>query len=70
MSSLETIRDTLKRYQERMAAHQAGEDVDLLPVLQELAALSRNPPPDADPRLQHFLERQSYAKAWQYLQAD
>lgn len=69
MSSLETVHETLKRYQERIAAHQAGEDVDLLPVLQELAALSRNPPSDAHPRLQHFLERQSYAKALEFLEA-
>ena len=33
----------------------------------DLRAASANLPPDSDPRLRHFLERQSYVKALEWL---
>ncbi len=70
MPSLPTVKETLSLYRDMLAAKKSGQDVDLLPVLTQLADISKNPPQDADPRLRHFLESQSYTKAWEYLMAE
>jgi hypothetical protein len=68
MSTLSAVKDTLGQYREMLAAKKAGKEVDLLPLLQQLAEFSKNPPADADPRLRHYLESQSYNKAWDHLE--
>lgn len=67
MSTTSAVTELLGNYRELLDAKKSGKDVDLLPVLQQLADFSKNPPADADPRLRHFLESQSYNKAWDHI---
>jgi len=47
----------------------AGHLAELQAVSARLDALVEQLPPDADPRLKHYFERQSYTKALDFLQA-
>ena len=60
---LEVIRDEESRRDE--AKHIAR----LRAVSEKIERLQESLPPSADPRLKHFLDRKSYDKALQYLEA-
>ena len=60
---LAVIRDEESRRDE--AKHMAR----LRAVSEKIDRLQESLPPSADPRLKHFLDRKSYDKALQYLQA-
>ncbi|MEO0453551.1 MAG: hypothetical protein AAFY98_05375 [Verrucomicrobiota bacterium] len=66
---MDQIRALLSQYQEELADLKQGGTVDMMPTLERLSELSQSVPEGLDPMLKHYLERQSYTKAYDHLSA-
>jgi len=67
MSDLKAIRAALEEYYRLIPLQAGGQPADMRPVIAELDRLSRECDPAVPPRLRHFLESKSYAKALLFL---
>jgi hypothetical protein len=65
--SVEAIRSALEEYYRLIPLQGGNEPPDMRPVIAELDRLGREAGPGVPPRLRHYLESKSYAKARAFL---
>lgn len=65
--SVETIRSALDEYYRLIPLQGGDAPPDMRPVIAELDRLGREAGPGVPPRLRHYLESKSYAKALAFL---